>query len=323
MAETKKRRRHPRRLRRRSGVSRRPHAGDRRDHPRLRLQARAGRQGLQPVGRGGARRRRGDVHLAASARDEFGAIARQTWTEEGVDRARRRRSPAQPTGAAFIYVNDESGENAIIIVPGAAAKIAPEDVEAAADAIRGSAVFVTQLEQPIPAAKRGLEIARAGRRRSTVFNPAPAGAGRRRHLRALRLRHAERERGGAADRAAGHQRRRGAQGRRCAPEEGRGHGADHARRGRRALPRPGAIDARPGLQRGNGGGDGRRGRRLQRRLRRRARERHGAGGGGALRLRRRRHLGDARRHRAVDAVARGSRGAARPLTAVRGSGAFC
>ena len=35
-----------------------------------------------------------------------------------------------------------------------------------------------------------------------------------------------------------------------------------------------------------------------------------AGRGGPLRLRRRRHLGDARRHRAVDAEPRGGRGAA-------------
>jgi ribokinase len=47
------------------------------------------------------------------------------------------------------------------------------DVDAAADAIRGARVFVTQLEQPAAAARRGLEIAReAGT--LTVFNPAPA-----------------------------------------------------------------------------------------------------------------------------------------------------
>ena len=79
----------------------------------------------------------------------------------------------QPTGAAYIFVHEVSGENAIIVVPGAADSIAPADVEAAADAIRGAAVFVTQLEQPIPAAMRGLQIAReAGV--ITVFNPAPA-----------------------------------------------------------------------------------------------------------------------------------------------------
>jgi ribokinase len=79
----------------------------------------------------------------------------------------------QPTGAAFIYVNEANGENAIIVVPGAAATISATDVEAAGDAIRNAAVFITQLEQPVPAARRGLEIARAAGV-TTIFNPAPA-----------------------------------------------------------------------------------------------------------------------------------------------------
>ena len=104
--------------------------------------------------------------------DDFGAIALATWEREGIT-ARVRQLADQPTGAAFIYVNDSNGENAIIVVPGAAATLAPADVEAAADAIRSAAVFVTQLEQPVAAARRGLEIARAAGV-VTVFNPAPA-----------------------------------------------------------------------------------------------------------------------------------------------------
>jgi ribokinase len=110
--------------------------------------------------------------ISRIGKDEFGAIANATWRKEGIV-PRVIEMPDQPTGAAFIYVNDRTGENAIIVVPGAAASIVPADVDAAADAIRGAAVFITQLEQPIPAATRGLEIAReAGV--VTVFNPAPA-----------------------------------------------------------------------------------------------------------------------------------------------------
>jgi ribokinase len=105
-------------------------------------------------------------------RDAFGDIALQTWGAEGIV-ARAEQSGTEPTGAAFIYVNDSSGENAIIVYPGAAGTIAPADVDAAADAIRGAKVFVTQLEQPVAAAQRGLEIARAAGV-TTVFNPAPA-----------------------------------------------------------------------------------------------------------------------------------------------------
>jgi ribokinase len=104
--------------------------------------------------------------------DEFARIARDTWAREGVV-ARVAEVGDQPTGAAFIFVDDKTGDNAIIVVAGAAETIGPADVEAAADAIRAAAVFVTQLEQPVPAARRGLEIARAAGV-VTVLNPAPA-----------------------------------------------------------------------------------------------------------------------------------------------------
>ena len=110
--------------------------------------------------------------ISKLGRDEFGAIARATWDKEGI-KTRVDEVTDQPTGAAFIYVNDQSGENGIIVVPGAGAAIAPQDVETVADIIRGAAVFVTQLEQPVASARRGLEIARAAGV-VTVFNPAPA-----------------------------------------------------------------------------------------------------------------------------------------------------
>ena len=110
--------------------------------------------------------------ISKIGKDAFGDIALDTWRREGVT-ARIATAADQPTGAAFIYVNEVNGENAIIVVPGAAATISPADVEAAADAIRGAAVFVTQLEQPVDAARRGLEIARESGV-VTVFNPAPA-----------------------------------------------------------------------------------------------------------------------------------------------------
>ena len=104
--------------------------------------------------------------------DEFGQMARDTWAREGIAAA-VTSSETDPTGAAFIYVDDHTGDNAIIVVPGAAAGIGVADVEAAAVHITGADVFVTQLEQPVAAARRGLEIARAAGV-ITIFNPAPA-----------------------------------------------------------------------------------------------------------------------------------------------------
>jgi ribokinase len=110
--------------------------------------------------------------ISKIGRDEFGRIALDTWKKEGIT-PRVIEMTDQPTGAAFIYVNEVNGDNAIIVVPGAAATISISDVDAAGNAIRSSAVFITQLEQPVAAAKRGLEIAKAAGA-ITIFNPAPA-----------------------------------------------------------------------------------------------------------------------------------------------------
>ena len=110
--------------------------------------------------------------ISKIGRDDFGLGALDTWRRECIATS-VDQSDTDPTGAAFIYVNDTTGENAIIVVPGAASTITAADVERSADSIRDAAVVVTQLEQPIPAAVRGLEIAHAAHV-TTIFNPAPA-----------------------------------------------------------------------------------------------------------------------------------------------------
>jgi len=107
-------------------------------------------------------------------KDDFAAIARSTWDKAGV-RPEVTEDGESYTGAAFIFLEEATGNNAIIVSPGAAARITPQDLEARADLIRGASVFVTQLEQPIEAARTGLRIAReAGA--TTILNPAPAAS---------------------------------------------------------------------------------------------------------------------------------------------------
>ena len=89
------------------------------------------------------------------AQDAFGELAMRTWTEAGVTPA-VRYVPGSYTGAAYIFVEESTGNNAIIVCPGAAGTIEAGDLDEQADMIRKSAVFVTQLEQPVDAARRGL-----------------------------------------------------------------------------------------------------------------------------------------------------------------------
>lgn len=104
--------------------------------------------------------------------DAFGEIARATWAAEGIT-ARAKAVDAVATGAAHIFVDDTTGMNAIIVAAGAAATMEPADADAIEADIAASQVFVTQLEQPLAAARRGLELARRHGVK-TVFNPAPA-----------------------------------------------------------------------------------------------------------------------------------------------------
>ena len=106
--------------------------------------------------------------------DAFADMAMKTWREVGVHPV-VSRDLASYTGAAYIFVEEGSGNNAIIVAPGAAATISPADMDAHAGLIGAAKVFVTQLEQPLDAAVRALEIARAGGA-ATILNPAPAQA---------------------------------------------------------------------------------------------------------------------------------------------------
>jgi ribokinase len=104
--------------------------------------------------------------------DAFGSIAQATWAREGIT-ARASVVEGVSTGAAHIFVDDTTGMNAIIVAAGAAGTLSAADVDAIEADIAGSRVFVTQLEQPLAAARRGLEVARK-HGVTTVFNPAPA-----------------------------------------------------------------------------------------------------------------------------------------------------
>jgi ribokinase len=105
-------------------------------------------------------------------RDAFADMAMRTWRDAGVTPA-VIETPESYTGAAYIFIEEATGNNAIIVCPGAATLISPADIEAQAELIRSAGVFVTQLEQPIDAALRALEIARAAGV-TTILNPAPA-----------------------------------------------------------------------------------------------------------------------------------------------------
>jgi ribokinase len=109
--------------------------------------------------------------ISKLGRDALGDIARQTYREEGID-TRHLLDTEAATGAAAIILDAKSGENAIIVVPGACFGLTPEEVAEARDLIAESAVFLTQLELALPTVGFGLELAHS-LGVTTILNPAP------------------------------------------------------------------------------------------------------------------------------------------------------
>jgi ribokinase len=80
---------------------------------------------------------------------------------------RVQRTPGQPTGSATIPVEDGTGENLIVVVPGANDALTAEDVDV--DPVRTADVVLLQLEVPAAA----VAAAAAAATGTVVLNPAP------------------------------------------------------------------------------------------------------------------------------------------------------
>jgi ribokinase len=121
-----------------------------------------------------AARAGGDARMITRiGRDTFGDMAQKAWAADGIDTSAVVIDETLPTGAAFIFVSTETGNNAIIVESGAAANLSPADVAAAEQTIATSKVLMTQFEQPVPTAIAGLTLARR-HGVTTILNPAPA-----------------------------------------------------------------------------------------------------------------------------------------------------
>ena len=105
--------------------------------------------------------------------DQFGSMATKIYSEAGVDYSQVIISSDHATGAAGILVDQQSGKNAINVVPGAASTLTNEDIDQASDIIKNSVVFLTQLEAPKDVVFYSLQIAHESNV-ATILNPAPA-----------------------------------------------------------------------------------------------------------------------------------------------------
>lgn len=114
----------------------------------------------------------GVTFMTKLGNDTFGQQMRQHFSEEGMDLTHILTDAESPTGTALITVEDK-GENRIIVVPGANARLTENDVESLSAEINSCRFVLTQLEIPLPTVLRVAEMASAAGKQ-LILNPAPA-----------------------------------------------------------------------------------------------------------------------------------------------------
>ncbi len=108
--------------------------------------------------------------------DSFGSDVLANFAREGVDTTYCLTTD-RPTGVALISVAESTGQNTIVVTPGANAAVTPEAVRAAHLAIEAAGAVMCQLEIPTSATLEAFRMARAKSVPAvTIFNPAPAVA---------------------------------------------------------------------------------------------------------------------------------------------------
>jgi ribokinase len=104
--------------------------------------------------------------------DEFANFGLRLWNEEGINTDYVVRDLEHPTGVAPIWV-DDTGENRIVVAPGANMLVSPADIDAADSVIAQADVLIVQLEIPVETSHYALRKAQSHGVR-TILNPAPA-----------------------------------------------------------------------------------------------------------------------------------------------------
>lgn len=109
--------------------------------------------------------------IARIGADGFGAMVREALDRRNVDHGRVLALTDVGTGLAAIYV-EESGQNCIVVVSGANARLIPADVEQEIASIRDCDALVLQNEIPPDTIDRAIALAAAAGK-SVILNPAP------------------------------------------------------------------------------------------------------------------------------------------------------
>ena len=112
-----------------------------------------------------------DVHfIGAVGEDKNGKHVEEFLAEQGL-KARIKKSKS-PTGVAFIILEEQTGENRILIVQGANTDIKKEDIDNNLDLFKKGDILLTQFENSVETVEYVLKVAHE-KGMVIVLNPAP------------------------------------------------------------------------------------------------------------------------------------------------------
>jgi ribokinase len=108
-------------------------------------------------------------------RDVFGEDTLKNYRAQGIDTTYVMFDDERFSGVAPITVNEVTGQNSIVIVPGANDGLVPADVHTAKSAILSADILICQLEIPMDTTLEAFRVAKKEAPHVlTILNPAPA-----------------------------------------------------------------------------------------------------------------------------------------------------
>ncbi len=119
-----------------------------------------------------AARAGGDVKMIGRVGDDaFASRLVENLQREEIDTTHVQVSQACPSGIAIVAV-EQSGENAIMVVPGSNGQVSRQDLTLSADVIQSADILLLQLEIPIETVREAIAIATSAHV-PVILDPAP------------------------------------------------------------------------------------------------------------------------------------------------------
>jgi len=113
--------------------------------------------------------------IARVGNDDFGKTAVSGYQKDHINTDHIINDPLYPTGVAIIIVDENTGQNSIVVAPGANGQLSVPDIDKAEDAIANAKAVLMQLEVPLEVIRHTLSLAQKYGVK-TILNPAPAQA---------------------------------------------------------------------------------------------------------------------------------------------------